>query len=96
MGNPQSIELFDKYGKFVMPSAEAIATLDAETQERFRAVQEAVAVSKNATELRKVAEQNVLAALAERDNAEADLLRIRPRITATEAAKQWIRSQRAE
>jgi hypothetical protein len=91
-----TIELFDSKGRFVMPSAEAIATLDAETQERFRAVQEAAAVSENATELRKVAEQKVLAALAERDNAERDLLRIRPRVTATQAAKDWIRSEQAK
>jgi len=90
------IELFDKFGKFVMPTAEQIAELDAPTQERFAAVQSAAAELDAATEARKVAEQGVIAALAERDNSEAALRSLRPKVDATAEAKRWIASQRAE
>jgi hypothetical protein len=92
----QSIELFDKYGKFVMPSAEQITALDPDTQERFRAVQDAAGDLEKATELRTAAEQGVTDAIAERAESEKDLRRLRPRVDPTQAAKEWIRSQQAE
>ena len=90
------IELFDKLGHFVMPDAEQIASLDPDTQARFAAVQSAATVLEHATDLRKAAEQGVTDALAERSAAENDLRQLQPRVTATQAAKAWIASQRAE
>jgi hypothetical protein len=97
MGKPRlNFSLFDKFGKFQMPSSEQVNSMDAETQERFRAIQDAAAVSEKATDTKKAAEKAVLDAIAERDAAEADLLRIRPRPTSVQVAKDWIASQRAE
>ena len=90
------IELFDKFGKFQMPSAEQIASLDSETHERFANVQAAARLLENATALRKASEQGVADALAERDASEAALRTLRPKVSAVENAKQWIGSQRAE
>jgi hypothetical protein len=89
-------ELFDKYGKFVMPSADAVRELDDETAARFGVVQASASNLEAATAKRKRAEQAVSDAIAERDNAEADLRQLRPPVTPTDAAKQWIMSQRAE
>jgi hypothetical protein len=92
MQNP--IELFDGKGRFVMPSAEAIAELDAPTQQRFAAVQAAATELETATANRKAAEQGVTDALAERDAAETDLRLKRPKVSAVQNAKDWIASQR--
>lgn len=89
------IELFDSRGKFVMPSADQIAELDDATQGRFRAVQSAAADLETATTNRKAAENAVSAAIAERDNSEADLRKLMPRVTHTQLAKDFIASERA-
>jgi hypothetical protein len=90
------IELFDSKGRFVMPSAEAIAELDAPTQQRFAAVQSAATELEGATANRVAAEKAVTAALDERDASEKDLLAIRPKVSAVQNAKEWIASQRAQ
>ncbi len=89
------MDLFDKYGKFVMPSADEIAALDADTQARFAAVQSAATALEAATANQVAAEQAVTDAINERENSEKDLRAIRPRLSAVENAKQWIASQRA-
>jgi hypothetical protein len=92
-----AIQLFDKYGKFVMPSAETIATLDAETQERFRTVQEAATNLENYREqTQKPAEQAVKDLEAERESLDARLKVKRARITLTQNAKDHIASERAQ
>lgn len=91
-----AIELFDKFGNFQMPSAEAIAELDTDTQERFAAVQEAATECEAATANRKAAERAVSDAIAERDELENELRRLRPEVDPTAAAKAWIKSQREE
>jgi hypothetical protein len=97
MGNPRSIELFDSRGHFVLPSPEAIQELDPETQQRFAAVQEAALEAEAATAARKAAEHfRDHDAINERDAARKDELRLRPPVTAVQAAKDWIASQRAE
>jgi len=89
------LELFDKFGKFQMPSAEAIAGLDADKQERFANVQ-AAATNLETFQATRKTPQAVSDALAERDASEADLRRLRPKVSAVANAKEWIRSQRAE
>jgi hypothetical protein len=88
------IELFDSKGRFVMPSAEAIAELDPGTQQRFAAVQAAATELETATASRVAAEQGVTDALAERDASETDLRALRPKVSAVQNAKDWIASQR--
>jgi len=90
------MDLFDKFGKFVMPAETEIAALDAPTQERFRAVQEASAKLEIATASLKAAEQAVTDAITERDNSEADLRTLRPKLDRVAVAKEWIASQRAQ
>lgn len=89
------MELFDKFGKFVMPSDAEIETLDAPTQEHFRAVQEASAKLETKVAGLRAAEQAVTDGIAERDNAETDLRVLRPKVDRVAEAKRWIESQRA-
>ncbi len=91
----QTIELFDSRGRFVMPSPEQVATLDPQTQENFRAVSEA-ALELEAFKASRQTPKLVTACLAERNEAEAELRRVRPIVDAVANAKEWIRSQRAE
>ena len=91
-----NFEIFDKLGHFAMPSAEQIASLDAETQERFRAVQEASRNLDAAKSNREAAEQAITDAIAERDDAERELKRVRPKITHTQLAKEFIASEQAK
>jgi len=90
------MEIFDKYGRFQMPDASEIAELDAPTQERFRAVQDAASELETATASRKAAEEAVSAAIAERDDSNAALLTLRPKVSATANAKEFIASERAQ
>lgn len=91
----QSLELFDSKGHFVMPSAEAIATLDAGTQERFRAVQAAALASESATAATKAATAAVVQAMDAARRADDRLRQVRPPVTQVQAAKEWIAGQRA-
>lgn len=90
-----TIELFDKFGKFVMPTDEQIATLDADTQQRFCAVQQAAAENDAAKAKREAAEQSVKDAIAERDAAEKELQRVRPKVDPVAVAKAIIAANRA-
>jgi hypothetical protein len=90
-----TIELFNSRGAFVMPSAEAIAELDPDKQERFAAVQAAATRLETFQASRKTP-QAVDDAIAERDAAEKDLHRLQPKITMTQNAKDVIASNRAE
>ena len=94
MQNQTSLEIFDSRGRFVMPSAAQISTMDAETQKRFRAVQQAATECEAATEAVKNAQLAVSDALAERDDAESDLARMRPKVDPVTVAKQMIASNR--
>lgn len=91
-------DLYDKHGKFVGMDqlADKIAGCDPETQARFRAVAEADAEVTTATDNRVAAEQAVKDAITERDNAEKELKRVRPKISQVQLAKEFIASQRAE
>ena len=95
MSNNIPIELFDSKGRFVMPSAEQIASLDSETQERFAAVQ-AAATKLETFKAQRRTPQAVTDALAERDASDAALRVLRPKVSAVANAKEWIASQRAE
>jgi hypothetical protein len=90
-----TIELFNSRGAFVMPSAEAIAELDPDKQERFAAVQAAATRLETFQASRKTP-QAVDDALAERDASEADLRRLRPKVSAVQNAKDVIASNRAD
>ena len=92
----QSIELFDKFGHFIMPTAEQIASLDTDTQARFAAVQEAATELQTATANRVAAEQGVTDAVAERAESERALRVLRPKVSAVQAAKEFIASERAQ
>ena len=87
-------EIFDKFGRFVMPTAEQIAGLDTDTRDRFAAVQAASVECEAATATRKAAEQKVSDAIAERDASEKDLRRLRPPLSAVANAKEFIASER--
>jgi hypothetical protein len=94
MQNQLNFELFDKFGHFVMPTAEQIASLDSDTQERFAAVQAAATELETFKASRKTP-QAVNDAIAERDSAET-ALRHRPKVDPTANAKAEIAAQRAE
>ena len=96
MDTAPSFEIFNKYGHFVMPSEEQIATLDPDTQQRFRAVREAADENDAAKAKREAAEQAVKDAIAERDAAEKELKRVRPKVDPTTLAKAIIAANRAE
>lgn len=89
------LQLFDSKGRYQHPSVEAVATLSPEVRERFAAVQTAATASEAATENRVNAEQALMVELAERDAAEVELRRVRPKISHNDLAKEWIKSQRA-
>jgi chromosome segregation ATPase len=91
-----TMEIFDKYGRFCMPAESEIASLDANTQERFAAVQSAASDLEAATASRVTAEQAVTDAIAERENSETNLRTLRPKISQVQNAKDWILSQRAQ
>jgi hypothetical protein len=95
MQAPLTFDLFNKFGAFVMPSAEQIASLDSETQERFAAVQ-AAATKLETFKAQRRTPQAVTDALAERDASDAALRVLRPKVSAVANAKEWIASQRAE
>lgn len=88
-----SLELFNSKGQFVLPPPEAIAALDAKTQKRFRAVQAAAAEAAGASEATKAAHRAVTAAMRNLETRDAELRAIRPPVSATDAARDWIRSQ---
>jgi hypothetical protein len=90
----RQIELFDGKGQFVMPSAAAVAELDADKQERFAAVRAAATELETFKASRKTPKA-VNDALDERDAAEKDLRRLQPKITMTQNAKDVIASNRA-
>lgn len=94
MQNP--LELFDSKGRFVMPTADQIAELDAPTQQRFAAVQAAATELETATANRKAAEQGVTDALAERDASETALRLVRPKITQDQNNKAEIAAGRVQ
>jgi hypothetical protein len=88
------IELFDSKARFVMPSAEAIAELDPDKQQRFAAVQAAATALETFKASRKTPKA-VNDAIAERDASEAELRRL-PKIDQTAEAKWVMGSQRPE
>lgn len=89
-----TIDLFDKHGKFVMPEAAAIASLDAETQQRFEAVRSAALEAEEAAAGTKAAQAHVTECVADLRTAEDGLRRARPKISAIDAARQWINTTR--
>jgi hypothetical protein len=90
------MEIFDKYGKFVMPSADEIAALDTPTQERFAAVQTAATELETVTANRVAAEQAVKAAITERDESEKALRILRPKLDPVAVAKEMIAFSRSQ
>jgi hypothetical protein len=90
-----TIEIFDRFGRFVMPDASVIEAMDPDTQERFKGVQEASAALETFKATRKTP-QAVTDAVAARDAAEAELFRVQPAVDRIAMTKEWIRSQRAE
>ena len=94
MPAPLTFDLFDKYGQFVMPTAEQIASLDSDTQQRFAAVQAAATELETFKASRKTPKA-VNDALAERDASEAELRRL-PKVDQTAETKWVIGSQRPE
>jgi hypothetical protein len=88
-------EIYDSKGRFKMPTPSQVEALDPQTQANFAAVREADTELQQATEARIVAENGVLAALAERDAAEKALRRVRPKIDPVQNAKDHIASERA-
>lgn len=87
-----SLVFFDKRGKFVMPSAEAIAALDDNTREAFAAVQAAATELETATANREAAEQSERDAIAEETAAEKAM----PKITFFDQWKQAVASRKME
>ena len=92
----KTLELFDSRGRFVMPTPEQVAALDPQTQKNFAAVSDAAQELEQATAARVAAEQAVTDALTERSDAEAELKRVRPKLSAVENAKEFIRSERSQ
>lgn len=90
------MEIFDKYGKFVMPAADEITALDTPTQERFAAVQTAATELENVTANRVAAEQAVKAAITERDESEKALRILRPKLDPVQVAKEMIAFSRSQ
>jgi len=84
-----NLELFDGRGKFVMPSAEAIAALDDDSREKFRAVQEAATENENDKRNLDAALEALTDAHDEREAAHAA---VRQR-TQTDNAKEFIASE---
>ena len=91
-----NFDLFDKFGKFVMPSAEQVASLDVPTRERFAAVQTAATELENVTANRVAAEQTVKAAITERDESEKALRVLRPKLDPVAVAKEMIAFSRSQ
>lgn len=90
------MELFSKKGAFVMPSATELAKLDDATRERFKPVQEAaesLAVAESQLTASKEGLKDANIAL---DTAQKDLRALRPPVSAVDAAKAWIASERAQ
>jgi hypothetical protein len=87
------IQVFDGKGRFVMPPDAVIASLSPERRAKLMALRTAAEdAAKAETELR-----DAMAALDEaikaQASAQATLDCLRPRVTATDAAKAWIASQ---
>jgi hypothetical protein len=85
-----NLEFFDGHGKFVMPSAEAIAALDDDAREKFRAVQEAATENEND---KRNLEAELEALSDAHDEREAAHAAVRQR-TQTDNAKEYIESER--
>jgi hypothetical protein len=77
-----------------MPSAEAIASLDPATRKRFTAVQEAARENEAASAATKQAQQAVADAVIELRSAEEHMRQLRPPVSAVDAARIWIETQR--
>jgi hypothetical protein len=86
------LEIFNSRGGFQMPSAEAIAALDDDSREKFRAVQEAAAENETCKSNLDTAHKAVDVALAEYHAAQAAL----PRRTQTDNAREFIASERVQ
>jgi hypothetical protein len=89
-----TIELFDSKGYFVMPSPEAIASLDKRAQKRFAAVKTAALAAEAAREATKEANQHVTACIAAVNAADDELREVRPAVSPIDAARQWIKTTR--
>jgi hypothetical protein len=86
------LEIFNSRGGFQMPSAEAIAALDDDSREKFRAVQEAAAENETCKANLDAAHEAVSVAYDER---EAALAATRKR-THVDNAKEFIASERMQ
>jgi hypothetical protein len=91
-----SFELFDKRGA-LLPIAELephVAKLDKNQQKRFAVLKTAALASEAAIESTREAQRQVSTALALVKHREDELGRIRPPVSAIDAARQWINSTR--
>jgi hypothetical protein len=90
-------ELFDKFGRYCFnPDAAAIEAMDPRTRELYQDVKVASQALNAAKSKREAAEQAITDAIAERDDAERELKRVRPKITHTQLAKEFIASEQAK
>jgi hypothetical protein len=90
------MELFGKQGEFVRPSAETLAALDDDTRTRFAPVLQAAAALDVAEQQLAAAKQGVTEASAELAEARDHLAKLRPPVSAVDAARAWIKSQQGE
>lgn len=88
------IDLFTKHGKFQMPDAKAISTLEPDQQHRFEAVRAAALEAESAAAATKAAQDHVAQCVSDVRTAEDGLRRVRPKISEIDAARQWINTTR--
>jgi hypothetical protein len=90
-----NIQIFDSKGSFVPMSDEAIAALDDSKRERYGDLQTAAELARNAEADLKTL-QGLLTQSADRVKAaQAKLLKLRPKLTQVDLAKDMIRQRRA-
>lgn len=86
-------ELFNGRGEFVMPSEEQIAALDQPTRERWQAVRDAATDSEAADAALKAAQDRVVDFVKQVREAEDYVRQHYPPMSATDAARAFIRTE---
>ncbi len=89
-----AIELFNSRAQFVMPSAEAVASLSPEQQQRFESVAKAARAREDAVAATTRARQRVADTVTELRAAEDNLRKLRPPLDPVTAARQFIASNK--
>jgi hypothetical protein len=85
--------MFDSAGRFILPSPESIAGLDAATRGRFEAVQAAAREHEAACAASKAAIATRDASVISLREAETHMREVAPPVSAVDAARAWILTQ---